>query len=212
MEFFHNERRKGMKVLRAPADPYRTRCHTVENSALERCFFGERDKKSYANRREGIIECRRAAYHAQDLVQVNAERRDTYAKKQAALGRTVRRWPELAPPCGGDCQNCPYDGECHYESWDQSAERRRLKNKRKKEKKKADPKKREAYRQSQRKSGYKKRFLKNGGTAEEFAAMWSEAGGDVEQFKRIRDMRIKEGTSMENVKNRVLVAADSEEA
>lgn len=131
LEHLHRERHKGMKVLRAPADPMRTRRHTIEGSALERCFFRERDKKTYACRRESITERRRAAYHAQDLVAVNEARREKYAQQQAALGRTVRRWSELTPPCGGDCENCPYpDGVCRHEDFDPKKERRRLKDQR----------------------------------------------------------------------------------
>lgn len=110
--------------------------------------------------------------------------------------------PIEPPPCGGDCENCPYES-CQYPTWDEDHAPKPRKREKERAAHKAKMAEGGAWAEDQRakqrdyvaKYRAKVRFVKSGGTPEQFAAMWAEAGGDVEKFKRIRDMRkMKEGT------------------
>lgn len=135
----------GAVALDHPPDPLRSRRHTKENTALRRCFFPDIDKGYYAKIAPQYNETRRAK-RAANADEINAVRREKYAQKRAAEGKPIRRPIELTPPCGGDCENCPYPDEpCRYEDWDQKKARQHEKYRRRWQRIKSDPQKLAAY-------------------------------------------------------------------
>lgn len=96
------------------------------------------------------------------------------------------------PPCGGDCEdNCPYDGQCRYPTWEEDWAANH--GKRKWEAIKSDTEKlehaREIHRKAMRKYNRKMRFIKKGGSPAEFEKLWAEAGGDPEEYKKLLERK-----------------------
>lgn len=162
----------------------------------------------------------RAAFFPEKVVK---ERHECYVRTRKGTGKTGGRFPRLnevmhgyvpmnarkstpPPPCGGDCENCPFD-ECRYPDWDEEHSRiyvdkkggrhsrevleRKWKKERDaiREKAATDPVFREFHlarcRRYNEKCRNKVRFVKAGGSPEQFEALWAEAGGDPEAYKKL---------------------------
>ncbi len=118
------------------------------------------------------------------------------------------------PPCGGDHDNCPYNGKCRYPNWDEEQSRvyvapnggrrnrqaLRRKNKayreRRNERRKSDPELDAKIKADSRRKGikhyYKVKFVQLGGSPERFEMLWAKAGGTKEQWKPIwNDIKAK---------------------
>lgn len=61
------------------------------------------------------IRKRTRQWKAEHRDQINATQR---RKRMKAQRDTPPPPPRDAPPCGGDCENCPWDDGCHYEDWE----------------------------------------------------------------------------------------------
>lgn len=138
LEFFYPAH-KGEHCLHPAADPVRSKRHADEHKILVRIFFPEIEHGYAIKGREKSRE-RSRVWYAQHKDRVNAERREKCARERVAAGKPAQRYPELTPPCGGDCENCPYPDEpCRYEGWDQSKARQQARRRRAWQKLKADP-------------------------------------------------------------------------
>lgn len=150
--------------------------HKARLRQLEKAFFPERTR------------------YRPEVYQRNKDsRKQIMAKYSPPLSELVHGYVPLTaaktptPPCGGDCRNCPYDkGACRYPDWEERNERRLvLARKRKsryqvkkKERMVADPQYAAVIRAKRceysRKARAKIKWVKSGGTPEEFEKQWKE--------------------------------------
>lgn len=127
----------------------------------------ERDARRYAENKDDINAARRE------------KRRCEAIEREMAEEYHPSFWP---PPCGGDCENCPYDDGCRFADWeDQERERRRTakqkaKNKRsndrKAQRRRDDPVYRQDINQKAVRRSWRKKWLAAGLPAEAFDAAY----------------------------------------
>lgn len=97
--------RSGYGLLRVSSSPHWDREHRARYRAALQAFAPER------------ISAGHKAYWAKYGDQINAERR--VKRQNAAAGKVRQQYTLPPPPCGGDCENCPWDDGCRYPGWDE---------------------------------------------------------------------------------------------
>lgn len=179
---------RDQKQLKPPKDELRSRAHDEEQIAVRRCFFPDCRKGETARRYREKPWAFPGRPRLQDMV-------PGYVPLNAAK-------EPPPPPCGGDHDNCPYDGACRYPDWGNedvyiapsgqrvSREARRRGKRayaaRRAERMRTDPafaeREREKGRRYSLKANAKAKFVKAGGTPARFERLWARAAGDRETF------------------------------
>lgn len=158
LEFLHPRKNQKTAALAWEADPSRTAAHDKRRVDIMQAFgWGAEDQRAYFTR------------HPEKREQKNERQREKKALQSLLHPKPVReRIPP--PPCGGDHRNCPYDGECKYPDWAQTW--RAGEPKRRWAAILADPIKHAEVNKKRRKRAARNKFIKSGGTPEEFEKQW----------------------------------------
>lgn len=181
-------------------------------------WFGERDP--WNKKPEGSPPCRSKTREYKNEQQRKWRRanpdkvREQQRREYPPLSEMVPGYVPLnvakpvPPPCGVDCENCPWDNGCHYPDWEDELERKRERNRRKAQAYRArkkdrrnqglafDAREKERLRQNRKKYFTKVRFVKKGGAPEDFErqlAAFVRQGGEILDFAALCTKFLHEG-------------------
>lgn len=105
LEYFYRESRRG-RVL-AVASPNWAKEHQTRYRAAQRAFAGEE------------VNAYHRGYRAAHADEINRRHREKYCPSMERLRLLPPPKTIPPPPCGGDCENCPWDDGCRYPNWDE---------------------------------------------------------------------------------------------